>query len=76
MITVAEAIEILKEADPEAILFVSSDEEGNSHREANISLNETMCDQDNEWIACHPSDIVAGEYEGWEDKMVRAVVVW
>lgn len=75
MITVAEAIEILKEADPEAILFVSSDEEGNSYRPAAVSINETMCDQD-EWVSCHPDDIVSGEYEGWEDKMIDAVVVW
>lgn len=76
MTTVAEAIEILKSADPDATLFVSSDEEGNSYRPADISLNETMCDQDNEWVSCHPNDIASGEYEGWEDKMVKAVVVW
>ena len=76
MITVEQAIEILQNANPEAILFLSSDEEGNSYRPADISLNETMCDQDNEWISCHPDDIRNGEYEGWEDKMVKAVVIW
>ena len=75
MTTVAEALEILKDADPEAILFVSSDEEGNSYRMASISINETMCDQ-GEWVSCHPDDISSGEYEGWEDDMVRAVVLW
>lgn len=73
---VSEAIEILKEADPEAEVFISSDEEGNSYRRANISLDETMCDQDGEWVSVHPDDLEAGEYEGWEDQMEKAVVVW
>lgn len=73
---VSEAIEILKEADPEAEVFISSDEEGNSYRRANISLDETMCDQDGEWVSVHPDDLEAGKYEGWEDQMEKAVVVW
>lgn len=73
---IKEAIEILKEADPEAELFVSSDQEGNSYRFAYISLDETMCDQDGEIVGVHPDDLAAGEYEGWEDNMFSAVVVW
>lgn len=72
---VREAIEILQQADPEAIVFVSSDEEGNSYRLANISIDDIMCDQ-GEWVSCHPDDLSNGEYEGWEDDMVDAVVVW
>lgn len=73
---VSEAIEILKEADPDAELFVSRDEEGNAHRKAHISYSETMCNQDGEWVSVHPDDLTNGEYEGWEDNMVEAVVVW
>jgi hypothetical protein len=73
---VSEAIALLKEADQDAELFVSSDEEGNSYRRANISFPETMCDQDGEFVSVHPDDLAAGEYEGWEDTMFPAVVVW
>lgn len=73
---VKQAIEILQGANPEDEVFVSSDEEGNSYRLASISINETMCDQDGEIISIHPQDLADGEYEGWEDQMVSAVVVW
>lgn len=74
--TVAEAIELLQRADPNAILLVSSDEEGNSYRRASIGGNETFCDQDGDFVSIHPEDLAAGEYEGWEDKMFSAVVIW
>lgn len=73
---VSEAIKILQEADQDAEVYVSSDEEGNSYRRANISVDETMCDQDGDLVSVHPDDLAAGEYEGWEDKMIAAVVVW
>lgn len=72
---VKEAVEFLLSADPDAELFISSDEEGNSYRPAHLSANETMCDQ-GEWVACHPEDIENGEYSGWEDDMIPAVVFW
>lgn len=72
----SEAIEILKNADPNAEVMVSSDEEGNSYRKANISVGETFCDQDGDYVACDDTDIENGEYEGWEDEMFSAVVVW
>ncbi len=73
---VSEALELLKEADPNAEVFVSSDEEGNSYRKANFSFPETAIDQDGEWIMANDEDIEDGEYEGWEDAMIPAVVVW
>lgn len=73
---VSEAIALLKEADPDAEVFVSSDEEGNSYRKAGISFPETAIYQDGEWLMGHPEDIESGEYEGWEDQMQAAVVVW
>lgn len=73
---VFEALELLKDADPEAEIFVSSDEEGNSYRKANFSFPETAIDQDGEWVMACDEDIEAGEYEGWEDEMQPAVVVW
>lgn len=73
---VSEAIALLKEADQDAELFVSSDEEGNSFRKANISFPETAIDQDGEWVMAAEEDIDAGEYEGWEDEMISGVVVW
>lgn len=73
---VKEAIEILKEANPEAELLMSSDEEGNEYRRANISVEETFCDQEGELVGVDPDDLAAGEYEGWEDDMFEAVVVW
>ena len=76
MFTVAEAIEILKEAKPTAIVMLSSDEEGNSYRPANISIDDVFCDQDGEYVSCHPQDIEDGEYEGWEDEMFDAVCIW
>lgn len=71
---VYEAIALLKEADPEAEVFVSSDEEGNSYRKANFSFPETAIDQDGEWVMACDEDIEAGEY--WEGDMIAAVVVW
>lgn len=73
---VKEAIEILQEADPDATLIVSSDEEGNSYRTANVSIGEIFCDQHGEFVGVHPDDLENGEYEGWEDEMFSAVVVW
>ena len=73
---VHEAIELLQDADPEAEVFVSSDEEGNSYRKANFSFPETAIDQDGEWVMADTIDIENGEYEGWEDDMIPAVVVW
>lgn len=73
---VSEAIDILKDADPEAIVIVSSDHEGNSYREAGISIGEIACQQDGELITCDEQDIAAGEYEGWEDYMFPVVVMW
>lgn len=73
---VREAIEILQNADPDTEVFVSSDEEGNSYRHAEISLGQTLCDQYGELVSCHPKDIEDGEYEGWEDQMMPAVVFW
>lgn len=72
---VKEVIELLAEADPEAEVFVSSDEEGNSYRKANFSFPETAIDQ-GEWVMANDEDIADGEYEGWEDAMIPAVVVW
>lgn len=71
-----EAIDVLRECDQNAELFLSSDQEGNSYRRANISSPEIMCDQDGEFVSCHPDDIESGEYEGWEHAMISAVVVW
>lgn len=73
---VSEALELLKEADPDAEVFVSSDEEGNSYRKANFSFPETAIHQDGEWVMACDEDIEAGEYEGWEDDFQPAVVVW
>lgn len=73
---VSEAIAVLKEADQDAEVFVSSDEEGNSYRKANFSFPETAIDQDGEWVMACEEDIEAGEYEGWEDEMISAVVIW
>lgn len=73
---VSEAIALLKEADQDAELFVSSDQEGNEYRKANFSFPETAIDQDGEWVMACEEDIDAGEYEGWEDEMISAVVVW
>lgn len=73
---VSEAIALLKEADQDAEVFVSSDEEGNSYRKANFSFPETAIDQDGEWVMADEVDIENGEYEGWEDEMIPAVVVW
>jgi len=76
---VGELITMLEGVDPEREVFVSSDEEGNSYRPANISVDDIMCDQGgkySEWVSVHPDDLRDGEYEGWEDKMVDAVVVW
>ena len=73
---VSEAIALLKEADQDAEVFVSSDQEGNSYRKANFSFPETAIDQDGEWVMADEVDIENGEYEGWEDEMIPAVVVW
>ena len=72
---VRELYDLIGEMDPEAEIFVSSDEEGNSYRKANFSFPETACDQ-GEWVMCDEQDIADGEYEGWEDEMIPAVVVW
>lgn len=74
--SVREMIELLSTAEPEAEVFISSDEEGNSYRKANVSFPETMCHQKPDWVSVHPDDLTNGVYEGWEDKMVNAVVVW
>lgn len=73
---VRELYDLIGEMDPEAEIFVSSDEEGNSYRRANFSYPETAIDQDGEWVMADEEDIEAGEYEGWEDEMIPAVVVW
>ena len=73
---VSEVLELLKDADPEAEVFVSSDEEGNSYRKADFSFPETALDQYGEWVMADAQDIEDGEYEGWEDEMIAAVVVW
>lgn len=73
---VHEVLEILKDVDPNRDVFVSSDEEGNEYRPADFDVTAIMCDQDGEWVSVHPEDLADGEYEGWEDQMVDAVVVW
>lgn len=72
---VGELKEILKYADDDRLVFVSSDEEGNSFRLAAVDIETIMCDQ-GEWIECNHEDIASGEYEGWEDEMRNAVLFW
>jgi hypothetical protein len=73
---VREAIEILQEADPEAMVILSSDEEGNGYRVAHISIDEVGCDFGTEIQAVNQEDIDAGEYEDWEENIFSAVVIW
>lgn len=73
---VHEVLEILKDIDPNRDVFVSSDEEGNSYRPASLDDDVIMCDQDGEWVSVHPQDLADGEYEGWEDDMVKGVLFW
>lgn len=70
---VKEAIALLQLADPEAVLIVSSDEEGNSYREGSVSIDESFYRNSDGLQPIHPDDDPE-EYE--PAKPFSAVVVW
>ena len=70
---VKEAIALLQLADPEAVLVISSDEEGNSYREADISIDESFYRDSDGLQSIHPDDDPE-EYESAQP--FNAVVVW
>lgn len=54
-------------------VYLSSDEEGNSYREANIDGISWFCSDDGWGCEVAPED-VGTEYD--EDELERAVIVW
>lgn len=70
---VKEAIALLEMANPEDLLIVASDQEGNSYRSAEVSIGESFYRDEDGLQSIHPDDAPT-EYEGHEP--FNAVVVW
>lgn len=71
---VRELKKILAELDDNLTIYVSRDEEGNGFKELTIAELSDVVDQDGELVVCHPDDLEAGEYDGWD--IEKAVVLW
>lgn len=70
---VKEAIALLQLADPDAVLVISSDQEGNSYREGRVSIDESFYRDSDGLQSIHPDDDPE-EYEPAQP--FSAVVVW
>jgi hypothetical protein len=74
--TKTELLAILEQYEDDDIFLVSSDEEGNSYREADLGEPEKAYFDGDEWQPMHPEDIENGEYDGIEDEDIKRVGVF
>jgi hypothetical protein len=61
--TKTELLAILEQYEDEDEFLLSSDEEGNSYRTADLGEPEMAYFDGDEWNVMHPDDIEAGEYD-------------
>lgn len=75
--TKRELILLLEEspAPDDTLVLLSSDQEGNSYRKANIDTDVSKAYPDgHEWEVLHPDDVP--EYEEDEVELTDVIVVW
>jgi hypothetical protein len=78
--TKRELIEALERSDApdDTLIILSSDEEGNSYREASLDATLSKCypedERGYEWQVLHPDDV--GEYEEDGTELTDCLVVW
>lgn len=76
--TKVELLAILEQYEDDDVFLVSSDEEGNEYREANLGEPEKAIHSGpREWQTLHPDDVESGYYDDdVVEEAVRVGVFW